>query len=723
MFWSFVTSLVIAVPVVRVVWRTRNVDFADPPRKRFKLTPLSFEDAITAAGGVFPPHSSPAKFTYSLRDRSEQLGLVADLVKSNWQRRGNVNHNYHNFLIVPGASGIGKTRFGFEVLRLIEGLSPSLTQQENDVRTIVSKYICVDFNNGERFDPLFDSEVGANLRLGVRLAAKGLLKAPFLGPVLRRPEVYQAFQPLEVLGRVVSDALKDHESAAVALVLHFDEFQAYVDEFGNLSDGRTALKHMLRFVGDFMRTGLQGGPLDGRFFVVPVLTGTAANDVKFLRTDRYREQIVLLDPLSESSALAMFEEKFGKRPEIYQRSHFRVALSDTGFIPRIIDFLYGVPASSLRPNVDWGSHLQAMYLKDTKRQQTLDLELYGGAASAEAIIHFALSAQTVRRDFVLPGGQVVGELERRGELFLVPVNASGGFRIWLPFVQLAALNQLLIGAGCAAFEQSLLFSPSATRPWRWQDFEELHAQFQALRMKSLLAAQDARLAAATALLAQLEAKRNEIMGKQNDLAGQRILLRIVACQSALDDLKKKVPEGFSLAQVCPGATGHPETLARRVMLQPVRCYHEQHKWIRSTCEAPDVDHSVTCKEGVFTLVNGVFLCAPGTANFDGRFVCLSADGGKPVLFAWQDKHTQLAANTGVTAEFIVEWHKQSSQCLQKWVSQYDVVYLFLTNRRLTGTDAARLDDIPGLLVVTREQLTKYLSPTLVGRGLIPRDIN
>ena len=681
------------------------------------------------------PHNSSLDLRFRLYDRKQELDVISRLARENWHHRGDNNHNNHNFLIIPGASGIGKTRMGYEVSQLVKTLLQSTDafddsgEHEKELEhsgehekgphasKIISKYIRVDFNNGERFVKQFDSNVSDSLRLGVRLAATGLLNTRFLTLAAKPPAWYQAFEAHAVLAKVVEAALqKEHDtSAVVALVLHFDEFQAYVDAFGNPADGRVALKGILRMVGDFMRTGLRGGPLERRFFVVPVLTGTAARDVNFLRTDRYKEWIVLLDPLRPCSALAMCEEKFGTREDIFKQNHFRVALFDTGHVPRIIDHLLSVPGDSISVNTDWGSHLRFLYLGNPKLQRSLQIGLFGGVEAATAVIHFTLSAQIVDREFVLPGAVTVGELERRGELLLVPVKNSG-FRMWLPFVQLVALNELLIGAGRAAFESSLLFSPTPSRPWRWQDFEELHAHFQALRMKSLLAAQEARLLAAEE---DLDSATKNYLSSIGTTSAKIAAAQKRTCEAHLQDLRSKALKGFPLKQVCPGALGDAKTLARCVLLTPVRCYHETNKWIIKTVETPAIKHSVNCTEGIIPLESGVFLCTAGTAVFDGRFVCASAGEDKPVLIAWQDKHTELDANGTVNCQFILNWLQRARQCLHRWSAKFDVVHLFLTNRRRVDEFSAAIPH--DLLVVTQVELTEYLSPTLAGRGLIPFD--
>ena len=169
-----------------------------------------------------------------------------------------------------------------------------------------------------------------------------------------------------VLERIATDALMiADKNTTVALVLHLDEFQAYVDAFETKAAGRTALKGMLRRVGDFMRHNYRGTTLHRRFFVVPVLTGTAAKDVRFLATDKYKEQSVLLHPLSEQSATAIFLAQFPDHHDVLRQDLFRIALADTGCVPRHVQFLLELP-----PGMD-GSRLPmtTTTMKPRKRLQ------------------------------------------------------------------------------------------------------------------------------------------------------------------------------------------------------------------------------------------------------------------------------------------------------------------------------------------------------------------
>ena len=645
--------------------------------------------AITACEKLNEVSSQKPRFRFKcFRNREDQLKKITDITQSNFDNRGQQDCDCHQFAIVTGASGIGKTRFGWEVSNILK--------KPDSFSNVITKYVFIDFSNGLQFVQHFDrgSKSDASVRLGVRLASQGLLHKDFAEIVSQDDSVYTKFRTKQVLQCIVSDALESATpNAVVALVLHLDEFQFYVNDFDrkNAAEGRIAMKDMLKTIGECMRTGLtKDNRFRRRFFIVPVLTGTAATDIKFLLTEKYIEVSIPLVPLTYDSAIEIFREAYGQRyskeelNEISAEDHFQIALADSGYIPRLLCMLFS--KTKIAKDTDWGGILNEAYAR--KRHNLL--EHLGGAPSAKVLVHFALSAQIIRRGFKISHDLTIGNLERGGHLFLRPVknDVSGlRFRVHMPFVQLARINSLLLveGEGNGAFDRKLLNHPNISTSWSWKDFEELHGHFQAMRMNSLLSA------------AHLEARQSQ----KADASAPR--------------------HTFPLSELCRGALGHKDTLSIGVTLDPAidyKCFHEQNKWLHKRTDRPPVVNEVQCKErsdGV-SLYEGVFLCADNTALFDGRFCAHT--GKKPFLLVWQDKHSALTSLTTVSKSFIVDWHKKATEAMSEHHKTHTVVYLFLTNRRLA---CSPFDPDPGLLVVTRDQLTQYLSPTLAGRGLVPVD--
>src|SRR5205085_9259684 len=114
---------------------------------------------------------------------------------------------------------------------------------------------------------------------------------------------------------------------------------------------------------------------DGKYFIVPICTGTSAINIHFLPTEHTQEMLEL-EPLNYDSAKSMFLDKYDYSRQateegrnlvvqglklyhssdlnnnecieelskvfcnfVLNQQHFRIAMSDTGFIPKFIDDL------------------------------------------------------------------------------------------------------------------------------------------------------------------------------------------------------------------------------------------------------------------------------------------------------------------------------------------------------------------------------------------------
>ena len=572
-----------------------------------------------------------------------------------------------------------------------------------DPGCILTKYVYIDFKNDETFREKFDGSETPKVCLGVRLAAQGLLRKSFCQIIDELdPSVQRLFTVRAVLESIVTRALnsKSGKGKILHVVLHLDEFQNFVDKFEDPRKGRDALKTMLLRIRSFMASGMKNTAWEKQFFITLVLTGTAAYDLSFLTTDRMEFITIALPPLTQESCLRIFDSTYkglGYKKEllakIASQDLFLILLADTGYVPHYVVQLFRKDIK-LATTTPWGEYLKLISVRKHKK-------LFGGPKSTVIVIKVALAGQPVSSSFELPCGKTIGDLERAGDLFLERVahdsrvesfaeiphdpNAEK-FYVRLPFVQLVAANEMLLKfVGEHLFPANLLFYPSMDHHWRWQQFEELHGYFQALKMKSLvdllrsqteqvkgeLENQKVRL---TKALKMFEHGFNK---KRVELASQ-----IRNCETRLKKLRKKAQEGFTLSEIFCGALGNPKTLSRRVVIENFDCFHEKHQWISSLDEAPDVVLEVACRESrKVNLFKGVFLCCPGNHVFDGRFCChSSARDGKPskrVLVVWQDKHSELGSKTSVCADDINLWHMKAQQVLREWHGKRKLAYFFM----------------------------------------------
>ena len=197
--------------------------------------PISFADALQMlqiGETVVPLQQDFSKSAFQFHDRDNQLSrVVTEVIAVNFAQRG--TDNPHSFAMVPGGSGIGETRFGWEVAQLMSKSHFAGKVGENlECGDIVTEYVYIDFKNSECFTENFDSTEANSVRLGGRLAAKALLSKPFKGLAAKHPSCtfLRKCTAHQVLREIVARALeKVTEKKIVQLVLHMDEFQFFVD--------------------------------------------------------------------------------------------------------------------------------------------------------------------------------------------------------------------------------------------------------------------------------------------------------------------------------------------------------------------------------------------------------------------------------------------------------------------------------------------------------------
>ena len=667
---------------------------------------VSFEVAVNCCDGT--PPRAPLEFSHELRDREGALKDLASHASANFSNRTQTDHKNHIFFLVTGGSGIGKSRLGYEAGRP-GALAPHLPAGA-DARLVASLqnpcYIHINFNDDEKFDHRVDRRP-ASQRLGIRLATAGLLHKSLDTFVTACPNL-SVVTVASVLTNLIKQRLEEDDGegkdnkSVVFIVVHLDEFQFYIDAAAKagLADPRGFFKEVLNVLGQFMREGASDRDLHGRFFILPIVTGTSAIDVHFLPAE-YSGKAAWLAPLGEEATMEMCTAALGE--DCVSAVDFRVARDDCGGVPHYLHKLLQVPFND---GVAWGATLS-----DSMR--SLALEDFGGMEGAVAVVQFAIAGQRTTRSFVMPGGLTIGELERKGSVFL---TGQGLVTIHLPFVVLKKLNLLLTQRGHPILDDNLLFFPSSIRPWRWQDFEELHAHVQAVRINALLAAQAAEIKAAKNKLAALE-----LPGYAGDEDQEtKRLAKIDAAKDQVQELEAERDRGFQLRAIIPGAFAAKTLLSTRLRLRPVRCVHELELFLASTTQEVAVVDEVECHEGKMELEEGVFLAAKNNALFDGRFACPRTEvGAQVVVTFWQDKHSEGDPKSDtVSAGDVSAWHDAAFKATKLWrTAGYVVVLLYVTNRHLTESLSV-LHELEGLAVVSRAQLRSYLSPTFCGRGLI-----
>ena len=356
-------------------------------------------------------------------------------------------------MVIPGGFCFGKSRLGFETQRIPQAIFEASSEfgslpTEEKSRLLEAMadpiYIYIDFGNGQQFEKALDwhddQAVLAAVRLGVRLACRGLCGVSLPSLLTYGWEACLELDTVRVLSQIVREALAkrgvtqgdggggDREvnqartKPPVCVIIHLDEFQLYIQraahvQGGDMNEGREYFKDMVRTILDFMKN-VSPSQLGGECFVLPLCTGTLACDITFLPTESNRKTVSMA-PLTAASVDAMAVEYYGQEFSNHLTNvRWKMAVGDSMGIPRFVEWML------LGRRDAWSDTLS----NEIQAKEALqDLANYGGPDGAERLIALALVRKPVSRTFSL-GDSIgtIGELERPGTFYLVPVSSVAG---------------------------------------------------------------------------------------------------------------------------------------------------------------------------------------------------------------------------------------------------------------------------------------------------------
>ncbi|CAB4436218.1 unnamed protein product [Rhizophagus irregularis] len=663
----------------------------------FVQYPLTATTLVAVLSSQQPSSPFRRTFDHKFYDREQAINKIARIANMNYTNRLLSYHRDHYFILVPGGSGIGKSRVGMESQHLISHAKESVLMNIGPDRIDLVKdafndpyYIFIDFNDGCKYFQRLD-KMHSSVRIGARIAVASGIAGKYLDNLPE--ESLNLYRFKNVMQEILCRRFKTTHRSLEAVIIHIDEYQIYIDHAQrdkNISweDARELFKEMLNEIGSFM-TEQNDNKSENEFFIIPICTGTSAIDVHFLHTE-YNKVLVRLKPLSYSSALKMFFDKYDpehKEMEKYniisKQEHFRIALFDTGFVPKFLgDFL---SPEYITPKTDWGNNLHQRMKAESVNVDSNNPGHWKSIEDIRVIISFGLTRQIVERDFLLPSNTSIGDIERDGLIFLaIPENyPDDKFIIIVPFMLLKILNQKLLPN--PFFPEEILLISTIDRPWRWQDFECLHGYYQKALVVALINVKNARIR----YLKEIKDSKGLVVEEQNN---------------------------WCLSDIFRGAKGKSNLLKCQVKLRQLDVFTEKNKLLVKTTDIAEFSKSVLCKDGITrSLETAIFHCADECANIDHRWV-LEASNGKPLAIFMQDKYSDLDTNDPtVSGPEFEHWYKKTLKSVSSYSNDYDIVLVFFTVRRFTGSN---LQNMPQLLLIDDECIAEYLSPTFAHRGLV-----
>ena len=287
-----------------------------------------------------------------LLGRSQARQTIENVAVSNCMNRRSTDHGSFSFLIAAGHVRSGKTRMGIETPGIVEQVCKS-NQHLVRLKILKPVYLKMDFLNGCRHDKTFDTPgTTPSVALGARLmyAFHGVPNDPAFidtGRKLKDISHEQAFR------YIVSRSLAGHpEESIVPVVCHFDEHGDFTNQLENreatrgreqeLNEEEAASRDyfidMLRSIGSTATSS--DSPLreiGGRYFIVPITTGTSKKEANIGGVGNYGVRPVALPVLSYEDTKSLARQFFALLgidvndiDSALNQPAFQVGLADTG---------------------------------------------------------------------------------------------------------------------------------------------------------------------------------------------------------------------------------------------------------------------------------------------------------------------------------------------------------------------------------------------------------
>eukprot|EP01132_Coremiostelium_polycephalum_P013116 gene13116-16002_t len=349
------------------------------------------------------------------------------------------------FTLIAGGSGIGKTRAAEEIKSPI--------------------YIYIKLNeNGSRFDPEIDN-LGSDVRIGSRLAfSSGIIQMDKINHILRLGQPIFNFT-FEKIFNLIKESIDTNMPKAI--IIHLDEYQIYIEEikryrrYTNLEDARSEFKLMLEQIGSMMKK-------EKLHYFIPICTGTSSHDINFQKTE-FGKHNVNLNPLSTSSLDPFQQFHLGNMISITKSSIYKIALGDTGYIPREMLFLF----DNIKINVDdFGT---STFFRSTRPIQDSTIS----KNTIRNLCAMGISQIPVSLDDYVINDPPISLDDIRGDGYIYLIedkkNSKVQFTIFMSFDTFKYFNANISEFW---FPDNLLMIPSENSKWNWQNFELFYPFFQ-----------------------------------------------------------------------------------------------------------------------------------------------------------------------------------------------------------------------------------------------------
>jgi hypothetical protein len=638
--------------------------------------------------------------------------MIMRVVRGNFNSRMEcANKGLLNFLLAAGHVRLGKTRLGFETMKIVDDMR---TEMEASGNCTVTEPVCIkiDFTNGVKFNEDFDPFVKPREALAARIASWA-----FEGVDFSKLTALDECNLEVVFANIVESALLGQpDDAVVPIVVLFDEHNFYNNQVHENNRAAAAaavavaaaaapaaaaiaeeqlvgvadrgsqdspFKALFRELGSVMfdNTAMNYKPLAalhkaGRFFAVPIATGTSVGDVPFNITHFpliILGASVLTFDESKQLAFSWLEQHAGSSAAktLLKDPWFLIALGDTGGFPGFIQFLC---SKATFDEVALGGKTYAAALEEQVQSYMRKAEANRGLWSRA--VRFMMSRVVVCRSTEFADNLTFGDLADRGFIQLDPARdlpldrtiSRGDEELGDTPVRVVLAPAMMRACPSGVFANDVVLPRvSEAQQWQWEQFEVMHLHFMAATLASIFSC--------------------ETLFRSPVVLGD-VLLGAQPSASSYLDLKLQLADVQSL-----------------VVTDAKQC-------LRAGSDVDLVDVSD---------LTHVHKCCYSTHLVDGYFTVQLKDDDDTALPTYltvflQQKRSVLEVDGTISVKSMnTEYGKLERKLLgEKW-SNRKFVLVFVTNRRVLNDEGA----LPGVMYVSKDELEEHLH-VFASRGLVPK---
>lgn len=262
---------------------------------------------------------------------------LADDFYSSYEKK-DTNRASHVFPVLATGSGMGKTRFGWEVRRYVDDFLAKRSLPP-------CCYIYLNYNGGGHPIGRWEMELTPERAIALRIASEELFH-------LSPRDLYEKLSGVKELSFFTLDNVfsviagsqrrKNRTDKTITILLHFDEYQlahtkclAYHRE--------TFVKDMIYALGGYRMKvrDIESQDSTDKVLLLPLLTGTTLDGVSSLSLSDFGLAPLSLLPLPLSRALKLLEKELESSPLLENRQ-FHCFVQDLGVVPRYLEWLVDI---------------------------------------------------------------------------------------------------------------------------------------------------------------------------------------------------------------------------------------------------------------------------------------------------------------------------------------------------------------------------------------------